>query len=223
MPEDMKKDQAVPAEEQPDIAAEENAEEIAEEAAEAVPTDEEQPAETSPAAESEPGEEEVAEAGEQAEEEDPAALRAALEAAEKQRDDYLAMAQRAQADYQNFKRRNSATRTEAYDEGVRETIAALLPAIDNLERAIAAAESENSALVSGVQLTLRQMLETLTRMGLEEVPALGETFDPDIHNAVMRAPEGEGEPGKVLEVFQKGYRVKGRMIRYAMVKIAAEN
>ena len=100
---------------------------------------------------------------------------------------------------------------------------AMLPVIDNLERAIAAAESQESALVSGVQMTLRQMMETLTRMGLEEVPALGEKFDPDIHNAVMRAPEGEGEPGMVLEVFQKGYRVKGRMIRYAMVKIAAEN
>ena len=150
-------------------------------------------------------------------------VKAALEAAEKKRDEYLAMAQRAQADYQNFKRRNSATRTEAYDDGVRETIAAMLPVIDNLERAIAAAESEDGALVSGVQMTLRQMMEALTRMGLEEVPALGEKFDPDIHNAVMRAPAGEGEPGMVLEVFQKGYRVKGRMIRYAMVKIAAEN
>ena len=204
MPEDVKKDQAVPEEELPEIPAEESEEEIMEEP--------EQQAESEP---DQPETEQV--------EDDPAALKAALEAAEKKRDEYLAMAQRAQADYQNFKRRNSATRTEAYDDGVRETIAAMLPVIDNLERAIAAAESEDSALVSGVQMTLRQMMEALTRMGLEEVPALGEKFDPDIHNAVMRAPEGEGEPGMVLEVFQKGYRVKGRMIRYAMVKIAAEN
>ena len=95
--------------------------------------------------------------------------------------------------------------------------------VDNLERAIAAADSSADALVSGVQMTLKQLLESMTKLGLEEVPALGEKFDPDIHNAVMRAPEGEGEPGMVLEVFQKGYRVKGRMIRYAMVKIAAEN
>ena len=204
MPEDVKKDQAVPEEELPEIPAEESEEEIMEEP--------EQQAENEP---DQPETEQV--------EDDPAALKAALEAAEKKRDEYLAMAQRAQADYQNFKRRNSATRTEAYDDGVRETISAMLPVIDNLERAIAAAESEDSALVSGVQMTLRQMMEALTRMGLEEVPALGEKFDPDIHNAVMRAPEGEGEPGMVLEVFQKGYRVKGRMIRYAMVKIAAEN
>ena len=203
MPEDVKKDQAVPEEELPEIPAEESEEEIMEEP--------EQQAESEP---DQPETEQV--------EDDPAALKAALEAAEKKRDEYLAMAQRAQADYQNFKRRNSATRTEAYDDGVRETIAAMLPVIDNLERAIAAAESEDGALVSGVQMTLRQMMEALTRMGLEEVPALGEKFDPDIHNAVMRAPEGEGEPGMVLEVFQKGYRVKDRMIRYAMVKIEAE-
>ena len=216
MPDENRKDQAAPGEEQPEITAEDVLEEKPEDMIE-----EETPAETEAARQPE----EEADAAEQpaAEEEDSAALKAALEAAEKQRDEYLAMAQRAQADYQNFKRRNSATRTEAYDDGVRETIAAMLPVIDNLERAIAAAESENSALVSGVQMTLRQMLETLSRMGLEEVPALGEKFDPDIHNAVMRAPEGEGEPGQVLEVFQKGYRVKGRMIRYAMVKIAAEN
>ena len=211
MPDDVKKDQAVSGEEQPEIPADESAEETGEEIIE----------ETVNETAGEDAEAGEAEAPEEAE--DPAALRAALESAEKKRDEYLAMAQRAQADYQNFKRRNSATRTEAYDDGVRETIAAMLPVIDNLERAIAAAETENSALVSGVQMTLRQMLETLARMGLEEVPALGEKFDPDIHNAVMRAPEGEGEPGRVLEVFQKGYRVKGRMIRYAMVKIAAEN
>lgn len=210
MPDDIKKDQAAPAEEQPEIAAEDAAEQTEE-------MIEEETAD-GPAAE-EPAPEEAPEAAA----DETVALKAALEAAEKQRDEYLAMAQRAQADYQNFKRRNNATRTEAYDDGVRETIAAMLPVIDNLERAIAAAESENGALVSGVQMTLRQMLEALTRLGLEEVPALGEKFDPDIHNAVMRAAEGEGEPGHVVEVFQKGYRVKGRMIRYAMVKIAAED
>jgi len=146
--------------------------------------------------------------------------REALELAVKQRDEYLALAQRAQADYQNFKRRNQQTRTEAYDEGARETITAMLPVLDNLERAITAAEGESEALVSGVKMVHRQMVEALTRLGLEEVPALGEMFDPDIHNAVMKTTEGE--PGTVTEVFEKGYRVKGRMIRYAMVKIAVE-
>ncbi len=164
--------------------------------------------------------EEQAAAQETAEEPTAQQWREALETAVKQRDEYLAMAQRAQADYQNFKRRNQQTRTDAYDDGVRETIAAMLPALDNLERAIAAVGEESEALLTGVQMTYRQMMEAMTRMGMEEVPALGEKFDPDIHHAVMKS--AEGEPGTVLEVFEKGYRVKGRMIRYAMVKIAVE-
>ena len=146
--------------------------------------------------------------------------REALELAVKQRDEYLAQAQRAQADYQNFKRRNQQTRTEAYDEGVRETLTAMLSALDNLERAIAAAEGESEALLAGVKMTHKQMLDAMMRMGLEEVPGKGAVFDPDIHNAVMKS--SEGEPGTVTEVFEKGYRVKGRLIRYAMVKIAVE-
>ena len=98
----------------------------------------------------------------------------------------------------------------------------MLPTIDNLERALAAAEEqgESGAFIEGVKMTLRSMTEALGKLGLEEIPALGEMFDPDVHNAVMRAEEGE--PGTVLEVYQKGYRVKNRVIRYAMVKVAAE-
>ena len=107
---------------------------------------------------------------------------------------------------------------------MRETLAALLPTVDNLERAIAAAAGlpEEDPMLLGVQMTLRQMGETMGKLGLEPVGEVGERFDPDKHNAVMRA-EGEGEPGTVLEVLQKGYRVKDRMIRYAMVKIEAES
>lgn len=154
----------------------------------------------------------------------PEEWKKALETAVKQRDEYLAMAQRAQADYQNFKRRNAATRADAYDDGVRETLAALLPTVDNLERAIAAATGlpEEDPMLSGVRMTLKQMGEAMNRLGLEPVGEVGEHFDPDKHNAVMRA-EGEGEPGTVLEVLQKGYRVKDRMLRYAMVKIEAES
>lgn len=153
----------------------------------------------------------------------PEEWKVALETAVKQRDEYLAMAQRAQADYQNFKRRNSATRADAYDDGVRETLAALLPTVDNLERAIAAGAElpEEDPMLSGVRMTFKQMTEALGKLGLEAVGEVGEPFDPDRHNAVLRA-EGEGEPGTVLEVFQKGYRVKERMLRYAMVKIEAE-
>ena len=149
---------------------------------------------------------------------------AALELAVKQRDELKDSLLRAQADFQNFKRRNQTARSDGYNDGVREAISAMLPAIDNLERALEAAEKaeggENGALAEGVKMTLNTLLESLKRFGFEEVPALGEPFDPEKHNAVMR--EVTDEPGKVLEVFQKGYRVKDKIIRYAMVKVSVE-
>ena len=129
---------------------------------------------------------------------------------------------RTQADFQNFKRRNQTARSDGYEDGVREAIAAMLPAIDNLERALDAAEKTEGgeALAEGVRMTLNTLMESLKRFGFEEVPALGEDFDPEKHNAVMR--ETTDDPGKVLEVFQKGYKVKDRIIRYAMVKVSVE-
>ena len=146
----------------------------------------------------------------------------ALEIAVKQRDEYKDSLLRAQADFQNFKRRNQTARSDGYEDGVRESIAAMLPAIDNLERALDAAEKagETGAMVDGVRMTLTSLTDGLKRFGFEEVPALGEDFDPEKHNAVMR--ESGDTPGKVLEVFQKGYRVKDKIIRYAMVKVCAE-
>ena len=147
---------------------------------------------------------------------------AALELAVKQRDELKDSLLRAQADFQNFKRRNQTARSDGYEDGVREVIAAMLPAIDNLERAVDAAEKHEggAAVAEGVKMTLNTLFESLKRFGFEEVPALGEAFDPEKHNAVMR--EATDDPGKVLEVFQKGYRVKDKIIRYAMVKVSVE-
>ena len=147
---------------------------------------------------------------------------AALETAVAQRDEYLDSLRRAQADFQNFKRRNQTARADGYEDGVREAIAAMLPSIDNLERALDAADKAgvSDGLTDGVRMTLTTLLDGLKRFGFEEVPSLGEQFDPELHNAVMR--EAGEEPGKILEVFQKGYRVKDKIIRYAMVKVCAE-
>ena len=147
---------------------------------------------------------------------------AALETAVAQRDEYLDSLRRTQADFQNFKRRNQTARADGYEDGVREAIAAMLPSIDNLERALDAADKAgvNDGLTDGVRMTLNTLLDGLKRFGFEEVPSLGEQFDPELHNAVMR--ESGDEPGKILEVFQKGYRVKDKIIRYAMVKVCAE-
>lgn len=149
--------------------------------------------------------------------------KAALELAVKQRDEYLDSLRRVQADFQNFKRRNSTARSDGYEEGAREVVAAMLPVIDNLERAIDAAiksGDEGSPMLEGVRMTLKSMLENAGRFGLAEIPAEGCEFDPEVHNAVMR--EQTDDPGKVIEVFQKGYKVKERVIRYAMVKVSVE-
>ena len=147
---------------------------------------------------------------------------AALETAVRQRDEYLDSLRRTQADFQNFKRRNQTARSDGYADGVCEALTAMLPAIDNLERALDAADKAgvSDGLTEGVKMTLSTLMDGLKRFGFEEVPALGETFDPEKHNAVMR--EAGKEPGKILEVFQKGYRVKDKIIRYAMVKVCAE-
>ena len=146
---------------------------------------------------------------------------AALTKTVEERDQYKDLLQRSQAEFQNFKRRNATVRADAYDDGTRETIFAILPVIDNLELAIKHAEQqgESGAMVDGVKMTLRLMTDALNKLGMEEVPALGEKFDPELHNAVMREPGGEADT--ICEVFQKGYKVKDKMIRYAMVKVSS--
>ena len=162
----------------------------------------------------------------QAEEAQPEATieqwQAALETAVAQRDEYLDSLRRTQADFQNFKRRNQTARADGYEDGVREALAAILPSIDNLERALDAADKAgvSDGVTDGVRMTLTTLMDSLKRFGFEEVPSLGEQFDPELHNAVMR--EAGEEPGKILEVFQNGYKVKDKIIRYAMVKVCAE-
>ncbi len=149
--------------------------------------------------------------------------KAALELAVRQRDEYLDSLRRTQADFQNFKRRNQTARADGYEDGTREVVAAMLPVIDNLERAIQAGEEAGACggpIVEGVQMTLKALIEAGKRFGLEELPAEGCDFNPEIHHAVMR--EQTDDPGKVLECFQKGYRVKDRIIRYSMVKVSVE-
>ena len=137
-------------------------------------------------------------------------------AAEKEK--FLRMA----AEYDNFRRRSAKEREAAYSDAYADALMQIIPVIDNLERAIEAAEKTDDegakALADGVKMTLNSLFEGMKRFGFEEVPALGEDFDPELHNAVMR--ETTDDPGKVLEVFQKGYRVKDKIIRYAMVKTA---
>lgn len=151
---------------------------------------------------------------------DVKALQAELEKAKAQSDEYLDLAQRKQAEFANYRRRTEGIRAEAFDDGRREAISQLLPVVDNLERALAAA-GEEDALKSGVEMVLRQTREALTKMGVEEIDPQGQPFDAELMNAVMQGTTEEGEPGTVCMVLQKGYKLGERVIRHAMVKVVA--
>ena len=151
---------------------------------------------------------------------DTQALVKELEETRAQRDEYLDLVQRKQAEFANYRRRTESVRQEAFDDGRREAIDKLLPIVDNLERALGAA-GEESALKSGVEMVLRQTLDALAKMGVETIDPLGQPFDAELHNAVMQGSEEEGEPGTVCLVLQKGYKLGSRVIRHAMVKVVA--
>ena len=179
--------------------------------------DAEQNVQNAPETTEEAAEVEVVE--EMAEETQDAALAAALA----KQEEYLNMAQRVQADFDNFRRRNQNVRKEAFDEGARAFAATLLPVLDNLERAIAAAAgSADESLRSGVEMVYRQLCEAFEKRGITPIDRKGEKFDPNLENAVMQGTADEGEPGTVCEVFQKGYQMDGAVLRHAMVKVVAE-
>lgn len=144
-----------------------------------------------------------------------------LKAAQDQAEEYLNMAQRVQADFENYRRRTKATRAEAFEDGAREVVKQLLPVVDNLERAIAQ-ETADEAMATGVKMVYRQLMETLEKRGVSVIDRMGEKFDPNLENAVMQGDTSEGEPGCVCAVLQKGYKLGETVIRHAMVKVVAE-
>ena len=143
--------------------------------------------------------------------------------AEAEREEYLDLAQRVQADFDNFRKRNQSVRAEAIQDGTTEVLTQLLPVVDNLERAVEAVpEGEHAGQMrEGVALVLRQLLDMMGKFGVTEINRLDEPFDPMLENAVTQGAPEEGEPGTVCEVFQKGYQTPNKVLRYAMVKVVA--
>ena len=160
---------------------------------------------------------------EQVQEAAPAVSAEELAAAVAKQEEYLNMAQRVQADFENFRRRNQNVRKEAFDEGARAFATTLLPVIDNMERAVAAAQnSSDESLRSGVEMVYRQLCEAFEKRGITTIDRKGEKFDPNLENAVMQGTPEDGEPGTVCEVFQKGYQMEGMVLRHAMVKVVPD-
>ncbi len=130
---------------------------------------------------------------------------------------------RAQAESQNIRRRAEQDVEKAHKFALEKFVSDMLPVADNLERALAAAdgnEGEVSALVEGVELTLKSLIENLKRHNVEQVNPVNEPFDPQLHQAMTAVPNAEVEPNTVLDVFQKGYTLNGRLVRPAMVVVS---
>ena len=156
-----------------------------------------------------------------AEEEDPA--KKLLDEAKAKAAEYLQLAQRVQADFENFRRRNETVRADAYAEGRKDVAAVMLPVLDNLERAVeAAAGSPDEALKNGVEMVLKQMTDAYGKLDVKPIDRMGEKFDPNLENAILQGTEEDGEPGTVCQVLQKGYMIGDKVLRHAMVKVVPE-
>ena len=146
-----------------------------------------------------------------------------IAALEQQAADNLDKYQRCLAEFDNFRKRTVKEKASMYDDGVRSTVEKLLMVIDNLERAVMVQEGkvdENDAFFKGVKMTLTQFQDVLRGIGVEEIKAVGEKFDPNLHAAVAHEDNEEyGENEVVLEML-KGYMYKEKVIRHSMVKVA---
>ena len=150
---------------------------------------------------------------------DLAAARKELEAKDQalaeEKDRYMRM----MAEYDNFRRRTAKEKDGIYADAIADAVKELLPVIDNLERAAAATpEGGQDGLSQGVQLTLKSAMDTLNKLGVSVIET--ETFDPNVHNAVMHVDDEAFGEGQIVEVFQKGYIRGDKVIRFAMVKVA---
>lgn len=131
-------------------------------------------------------------------------------------DRFLRMA----AEYDNFRKRSRAERDGVHAEAVAYAVKALLTTVDNLSRALAQ-PTEDTAYKQGIEMTYNQMIESFSSLGVTEIPAEpGTTFDPNLHNAVMHIDDDSQGENVITEVFQKGFQLGDRVIRYAMVKVA---
>jgi molecular chaperone GrpE len=139
-----------------------------------------------------------------------------------ERDQYLALAQRTQADFENYRKRVARDAAAAQERGTMSLAKELLPALDNLDRALAAA-AHDDPLLEGVRLVRSELVGALARAGIESFSPEGEVFDPALHEAVATAEQSPGgaDSGTVVEVYQAGYRLRDSIIRPARVVVAA--
>jgi len=149
-----------------------------------------------------------------ADDDDPAAK------LERERDEYLDLAKRAQADFENYRKRAVKEAVAAGQRAKSGLVRELLPVVDNLERALASAEDGEKHLAEGVRLVHSELIAVLERNGVEQFDPKGEAFDPSYHEALSTRSEDGAGPGVVLDVVEKGYRSNGTVLRPARVVVS---
>jgi len=135
-----------------------------------------------------------------------------------QPEDYLALAQRIQADFENYRKRAAREAAAAGERAKSGLVRELLPIVDNLERALASAEDGEQHLAEGVRLVHSELIAVLERNGIQQFDPAGDKFDPSEHEAL--SVRNDGEPGVVLEVVERGYRANGTVLRPARVVVS---
>jgi molecular chaperone GrpE len=160
-------------------------------------------------------EQELLEEKERVEAEDP------LARAQRERDEYLDLARRAQADFENYRKRAAREAAAAGERAKSGLVRELLPVVDNLERALASAGQEEQHLAEGVRLVHSELIAVLERHGVEQFDPSGERFDPSEHEALSMRDQDGAESGLVLDVVEKGYRANGTILRPARVVVSS--
>ncbi|MDD5018391.1 MAG: nucleotide exchange factor GrpE [Eubacteriales bacterium] len=149
-------------------------------------------------------------------------LEKALENAEEERDAFKDSYQRTFSEFNNYKKRNQAVAAQAIKTGACDTVEKILPVLDNFERALEHADDvQDSAFAQGVMMVYKQLGDIIAAMGITEIPALGEVFDPNLHHAIQQVEAKEDEPpNTVVAVVQKGYMLGEKIIRHSMVIVS---
>jgi molecular chaperone GrpE len=148
-----------------------------------------------------------------------AAVQSDLDDLTRERDNYLALAQRTQADFENYRKRMARENAAAVDRGMAKLAKELLPALDHLELALKAADGHED-VVKGFAMVAGELQAALARVGIQAFSPTGEPFDPNEHEAMAQQPSEEAESGTVIEVYQSGYRINGAVLRPARVVVA---
>lgn len=146
------------------------------------------------------------------------ALEAELAEVNKKAEEINEKYMRMLAEYDNFRKRSAKERESIYGDAYTDALTSILPVLDNLERAEGCTDAEG--LAKGLELTLKSFRETLEKMGVTEIEAIGKTFDPNLHNAVFHVDDESFGESEIVEVLMKGYTKGDKVIRYSMVKVA---